>query len=79
MWPLLGFFLLQILQDVETMSNATDEHPLALLGEETKKLLKRDATVFMPVLSQWNPQGVVVSASLLHKLYGSKLVSSSTS
>lgn len=63
----------RILQDVETMSNATDEHPLALLGEETKKLLKRDATVFMPVLSQWNPQGVVVSASLLHKLYGSKL------
>nr|GEY37683.1 protein unc-13 homolog isoform X1 [Tanacetum cinerariifolium] len=63
----------RILQDVETMSNATDEHPLALLGEETKKLLKRDATIFMPVLSQWNPQGVVVSASLLHKLYGSKL------
>lgn len=61
------------LQDVETMSNATDEHPLALLGEETKKLLKKDATVFMPVLSQWHPQAVVVSASLLHKLYGSKL------
>nr|XP_043620813.1 protein unc-13 homolog [Erigeron canadensis] len=63
----------RILQDVETMSNATDEHPLALLGEETKKLLKRDATIFMPVLSQWHPQAVVVSASLLHKLYGSKL------
>ncbi|KAI3681063.1 hypothetical protein L6452_35845 [Arctium lappa] len=61
------------LQDVETMSNATDEHPLALLGEETKKLLKKDATIFMPVLSQWHPQAVVVSASLLHKLYGSKL------
>ncbi|KVH87712.1 Mammalian uncoordinated homology 13, domain 2 [Cynara cardunculus var. scolymus] len=66
------------LQDVETMSNATDEHPMALLGEETKKLLKKDATIFMPVLSQWHPQAVVVSASLLHKLYGSKLVSSST-
>lgn len=61
------------LQDVETMSNATDEHPLALLGEEAKKLLKKDATIFMPVLSQWHPQAVVVSASLLHKLYGSKL------
>ncbi|XP_024962978.1 protein unc-13 homolog isoform X2 [Cynara cardunculus var. scolymus] len=61
------------LQDVETMSNATDEHPMALLGEETKKLLKKDATIFMPVLSQWHPQAVVVSASLLHKLYGSKL------
>lgn len=64
---------LRILQDVETLSNATDEHPLALLGEETKKLLKKDATIFMPVLSQWNPQAIVVSASLLHKLYGSKL------
>ncbi|XP_071715767.1 protein unc-13 homolog [Rutidosis leptorrhynchoides] len=63
----------RILQDVETMSNATDEHPVALLGEETKKLLKKDATVFMPVLSQWHPQVVVVSASLLHKLYGNKL------
>ncbi|CAH1448735.1 unnamed protein product [Lactuca virosa] len=63
----------RILQDVETMSNATDEHPLALLGEETRKLLKKDATVFMPILSQWHPQAVVVSASLLHKLYGSKL------
>ncbi|KAK9056013.1 hypothetical protein SSX86_027100 [Deinandra increscens subsp. villosa] len=64
---------LRTLQDVETMSNATDEHPLALLGEETKKLLKKDATVFIPVLSQWHSQPVVVSASLLHKLYGSKL------
>ncbi|KAI3788174.1 hypothetical protein L2E82_00889 [Cichorium intybus] len=36
----------QILQDVETISKATDEHPLALLGDETKKHLKKDATVF---------------------------------
>ncbi|KAI3526109.1 hypothetical protein L1887_05314 [Cichorium endivia] len=64
----------EILQDVETVSNATDEHPLALLGDETKKHLKNDATVFMPVLSQWHPQAVAVSASLLHKLYGSKLI-----
>ncbi|XP_076897229.1 protein unc-13 homolog [Bidens hawaiensis] len=64
---------LRTLQDVETMSNATDEHPLALLGEETKKLLRKDAAVFIPVLSQWHSQAIVVSASLLHKLYGSKL------
>ncbi|KAI3502462.1 hypothetical protein L1887_30542 [Cichorium endivia] len=54
----------RILQDFETMTNATDEHPLALLGDETKKHLKNDATVFMPVLSQWHPQAVSVSASL---------------
>ncbi|KAI3800703.1 hypothetical protein L1987_28797 [Smallanthus sonchifolius] len=64
---------LRVLQDVETMSNATDDHPLALLGEETKKLLRKDATVFIPVLSQWHSQAIVVSASLLHKLFGSKL------
>lgn len=51
------------------------EHPLALLAEELKKLLKKDSVTFMPVLSQRHPQATVVSASLVHKLYGHKLVS----
>ncbi|XP_059652029.1 protein unc-13 homolog isoform X2 [Cornus florida] len=63
----------RILQDVETMSDASDEHPLALLAEQTKKLLKKDSTMFMPILSQRHPQAAGVSASLLHKLYGNKL------
>ncbi|KAH9752312.1 protein unc-13-like [Citrus sinensis] len=49
------------------------EHPLALLAEETKKLLKRDSSIFMPILSKRHPQATIVSASLLHKLYGNKL------
>uniref|UniRef100_A0A5B7C2I2 MHD1 domain-containing protein n=1 Tax=Davidia involucrata TaxID=16924 RepID=A0A5B7C2I2_DAVIN len=63
----------RILQDVETMFDATHEHPLALLADQTKKLLKKDTTIFMPILSQRHPQATVVSASLLHKLYGNKL------
>lgn len=50
------------------------EHSLALLAEETKKLLKKESTVFTPILSQRHPQAIIMSASLLHRLYGIKLV-----
>ncbi|GFZ02442.1 hypothetical protein Acr_15g0010500 [Actinidia rufa] len=63
------------LQEVETTADATNEHPLALLAEQTKKLLKKDATMFMPILSQRHPQAIVLSASLVHKLYWNKLKS----
>ncbi|KAL5800807.1 hypothetical protein ACOSQ3_032439 [Xanthoceras sorbifolium] len=62
----------RILQAVDKTST-TYEHPLALLAEETKKLLRKDSTMFMPVLSKRHPQATIVSASLLHKLYGNKL------
>ena len=65
---------MQILHDVEA-SGASEEHPLALLAEQTKKLLKKDAIIYMPILSQRHPQAPAVSASILHKLYGIKLVS----
>ncbi|THG10352.1 hypothetical protein TEA_004160 [Camellia sinensis var. sinensis] len=61
------------LQEVETTADARNEHPLALLAEQTKNLLKKDDTMFLPILSQRHPQATVVSASLLHKLYGNKL------
>ncbi|KAJ4977919.1 hypothetical protein NE237_008699 [Protea cynaroides] len=56
-----------------TAAMAVQEHSLALLAEETKKLLKKESTIYMPILSQWDPQATLVSASLLHKLYGNKL------
>ena len=71
----MNSLFVQVLQDVETASNATDEHPLALLAEQTKNLLKKETANFSPILSQRHPQAIVVSASLLHKLYGIKLVS----
>ncbi|KAJ8529343.1 hypothetical protein K7X08_036178 [Anisodus acutangulus] len=63
----------RIIQDVEAISHATNEHPLALLAEHTKKLLQRDNTIYMPILSQRHQNAAAVSASILHKLYGIKL------
>ncbi|GLT88622.1 hypothetical protein SLE2022_066390 [Rubroshorea leprosula] len=62
----------RMLQAVDK-SDTTGEHPLTLLAEEAKKLLKKDSSTFMPVLCQRHPQASAVSASLLHKLYGNKL------
>ncbi|XP_058079105.1 protein unc-13 homolog [Magnolia sinica] len=63
----------RILHAVEATADTASEHSLASLAEECKKLLKKDTTIFMPILSQWNSQASVASASLLHKLYGNKL------
>ncbi|XP_010271764.1 PREDICTED: uncharacterized protein LOC104607768 [Nelumbo nucifera] len=63
----------RIVQSVESAADTMQEHPLALLAEETKKLLKKDSTVYMPILSHWDRHATLVSASLLHKLYGNKL------
>ncbi|KAL0872777.1 hypothetical protein Bca101_022482 [Brassica carinata] len=54
-------------------SDRINEHPLALLAEETKKLMKKESTIFMPILSQRHPQAIAFSASLIHKFYGNKL------
>lgn len=64
----------QVLQAVDK-SETRHEHHLALLAVETTKLLRKDSSMFMPVLSKRHPQAIIFSASLLHKLYGHKLVS----
>lgn len=63
----------RIMHATDAKSEATHEHMLALLAEETKKLLKKDSTIFLPILSKWHSQAAVTSSSLLHKLYGNKL------
>lgn len=63
----------RIIQDVDAMANANHEHPLALLAEQTKKLLKKDFVMYMPILSQRHHTAAAFSALLLHKLYGMKL------
>ncbi|XP_073269571.1 protein unc-13 homolog isoform X1 [Primulina huaijiensis] len=63
----------RVVQDVETFSDTTNEHPLALLAEQTEKLLKKDTTVYTPILIQRHRNANAVSASLVHKLYGIKL------
>ncbi|CAN6218395.1 unnamed protein product [Urochloa humidicola] len=64
---------LKMAHSVEFKADTTHEPALASLAEETKKLLKKDTTIFTPILSKWHPQAAVVSASLIHKLYGNKL------
>ncbi|KAG9156862.1 hypothetical protein Leryth_025128 [Lithospermum erythrorhizon] len=63
----------RIVQDVDAMADATHEHPLALLAEQTKKLLKKDFVIYMPILSQRHRTAAAFSALLLHKLCGVKL------
>lgn len=63
----------RIVQGVEARADTSHDHKLASLAEETKKLLKKDSTVFMPILSRWHQQAAAFSASLLHKLFGIKL------
>ncbi|VAH01237.1 unnamed protein product [Triticum turgidum subsp. durum] len=64
---------MKIAHFVEIKADTSHEHVLASLAEETKKLLKIETNIFSPVLSRWHPQAAVLSASLLHKLYGNKL------
>ncbi|KAK9682773.1 hypothetical protein RND81_10G095200 [Saponaria officinalis] len=61
------------LHTVDSVSETGHEHPLTVLAEEMKKILKKESSLFVPILSQWNSQALVLSTSLLHKLYGSKL------
>ncbi|KAL8061867.1 hypothetical protein ABFX02_02G110600 [Erythranthe guttata] len=63
----------RIIEDVETLVDSTNEHPLALLAEETRKFLKKDTTMHLPILTQRHPNAGAVLASLVHKLYGIKL------
>ncbi|KAK6163086.1 hypothetical protein DH2020_002927 [Rehmannia glutinosa] len=62
-----------IIQDVETLCDTTNEHPLALLAEQTKMLLKKDTSMYLPILTLRHRNASAVSASLIHKLYGIKL------
>ncbi|GKU95314.1 hypothetical protein SLEP1_g8689 [Rubroshorea leprosula] len=49
-------------------------HPLALLANELTLLAEKELNVFFPVLRQWCPESVRISAKLLHQFYGEKLV-----
>jgi hypothetical protein len=69
----LSFFF-QMAHVVEFKADTTHEHVLASLAEETNKLLKKETTIFTIILSKWHPHAAVISASLIHKLYGNKLV-----
>ncbi|KAK4746957.1 hypothetical protein SAY87_025994 [Trapa incisa] len=54
-------------------SEAAHDHPLALLAEETRRLVEKDSNIFMPIFSKRHSKAAIVSASLLHRFYGHKL------
>ncbi|KAJ3681258.1 hypothetical protein LUZ60_015747 [Juncus effusus] len=64
---------LKISHLADSKADTTNEHVLFCLAEETKKLMKKDSSLYLPILAQWHSQAAIVSASLLHKLYGHKL------
>lgn len=67
------------MDNLDINSEVNGGHILALLAEELQSVAERENNIFNPVLSQWFPEAVVLSSSLLHKLYREKLVLSRNS
>lgn len=64
---------MKIIKDVEMISDTTRGHPLAILADQMKELLKKDTRRYMPILSRWHPNASIISSSMIHRLYGLKL------
>lgn len=60
--------------DVKPMTERTN--PLVLLANELKLMVEKELAVFCPVLHDWFPAAGIISASMLHQLYGERLVCS---
>lgn len=67
------------MDNLDINSEVNGGHILALLAEELQSVAERENNIFNPVLSQWFLEAVVLSSSLLHKLYREKLVLSRNS
>ncbi|KAL4203380.1 hypothetical protein AMTRI_Chr01g103720 [Amborella trichopoda] len=63
----------RIVESVDAKADSEREHRLTSLAEEVRKLLKRESTIYSPILARWNSQAVVISAALVHQLYGKQL------
>lgn len=60
-------------KEVDAKCEVENEHPLALLAVDVQALVKKDASLFGPVLSRWHPHAIPYSASLFHNLYQKEL------
>lgn len=60
-------------KEVDAKCEAENEHPLALLAVGVQALVKKDATLYGPILSRWHPHAIPFSASLYHNLYQKEL------
>lgn len=48
-------------------------HPLAILASELRQIAEKDLSLFNPVLRRWYPDCAMVTAKMLHQLYGERL------
>lgn len=63
----------QVMESLDLKSNSEGMHPLALLANDLKLIAETEFTVFCPVLHKWCPGAGIISASLLHRLFGERL------
>lgn len=68
------FFDDQVLDLLHIKSKTEQKHPLAILANELKLIVEKDANVFIPILSLHFPQVIMHSSRILHQLYGEQLV-----
>ncbi|KAH7659533.1 Protein unc-13-like protein [Dioscorea alata] len=63
----------RVLDLLHIKSKTEQKHPLAILANELKLIVEKDANVFIPILSQHFPQVRIHSSRILHQLYGEQL------
>ncbi|CAH2071252.1 unnamed protein product [Thlaspi arvense] len=55
-------------------SHGERTHALALLANELTVIAKAEMNEFVPVFSKWLPECMMISAMLLHRFYGERLI-----
>jgi hypothetical protein len=72
------FVCWQALHAVNIKMEIESKHPLVLLAEDVKEIVIKDESLFAPILSRWNHQALAISASLVHDMYQTELVTLQT-
>lgn len=68
------FFSSQAAHFAYVKSHGERTHALALLANELSVIAKAEINEFVPVFSKWLPECMMISAMLLHRFYGERLV-----
>lgn len=68
------FFPSQAAHFAYVKSHGERTHALALLANELSVIAKAEINEFVPVFSKWLPECMMISAMLLHRFYGERLV-----
>lgn len=80
---IINFFICIIMKFMDCISQVIDAtigsvkgkmHPLAILASELRQIAEKDLSIFSPVLGRWYPECAMVTAKMLHQLYGERLV-----